>query len=284
MVDLESIWATLTDIDSKRSPKSISGQPHTFLELTGARMVETTPFEPDPRTYRDDYYYNTVTNRLYRRITTSRTRDDADVHWAQLDQEYSEEIQQLAAEFNQIDKKNKEAINAWLRSHTYLKNHDLAKIIGVAQAIISQMLKRAGIHKHNGRKQPPYLNNKKKPPLIAPADWDTAWLIAKNKEGYGYPKLAKAVGRSRRTIWLRLRKKLRSPAEACKSTNPCCTIEWLLEHYVGKVLSTPACAKLANVAPSTIRSWLNKFKIRIRSSGEASALYHAANLAKQTGK
>lgn len=39
-----------------------------FLELYGARIIEPTAFEPDPRTYRGEYYYNAVTNQLFRKV------------------------------------------------------------------------------------------------------------------------------------------------------------------------------------------------------------------------
>lgn len=67
--------ATIADIISRRGPASVGGNPLNYLELYGATMVETTPFEPDPRTYRHEYYYNTVSNRLYRRLVTARRAD-----------------------------------------------------------------------------------------------------------------------------------------------------------------------------------------------------------------
>ncbi len=75
MADLAKSGATVRDILQRRGPITTGGNPLNFLELSGARMVETTAFEPDPRTYRHEYYYNVIHNRLYRRIVTERRTD-----------------------------------------------------------------------------------------------------------------------------------------------------------------------------------------------------------------
>lgn len=72
---LDAIGATLVDLFDRRGPLTTGGNPHTLLELGGARIVEMTQFEPDPKTYRHEYYYNTVLNRLFRRIVTHRRAD-----------------------------------------------------------------------------------------------------------------------------------------------------------------------------------------------------------------
>lgn len=90
---VEQIQATLTDLASRRGPSvtlipptagpaSAGHDAHTLLELHGARIVEVTAFEPDPKTYRGEYYYNAVLNRLYRRIVAERRRDGVvKAHW-----------------------------------------------------------------------------------------------------------------------------------------------------------------------------------------------------------
>lgn len=72
---LASSRATIADVLSRRGPATVGGNPLNFLELYGAAMVEVTAFEPDPRTFRGEYYYNAVTDRLYRRIVTARRAD-----------------------------------------------------------------------------------------------------------------------------------------------------------------------------------------------------------------
>ena len=51
------------------------------VELLGGRIIEPTAFEPDPSTYRGEYYYNAVTNALYRRIITRRSNGITFAHW-----------------------------------------------------------------------------------------------------------------------------------------------------------------------------------------------------------
>ena len=58
---------------SNYKPKHIPGPAH-WLELNGATIIEPTKFEPDPDTYRGDYYYNTTTNRLYKKITSRKDK------------------------------------------------------------------------------------------------------------------------------------------------------------------------------------------------------------------
>lgn len=41
-----------------------------FLERNGARIVEPLAGEPDPNTFRGEYYYNSIENMLYRKIKT----------------------------------------------------------------------------------------------------------------------------------------------------------------------------------------------------------------------
>tara|TARA_R100001244_G_scaffold25113_2_gene25375 strand:+ start:42775 stop:43779 length:1005 start_codon:yes stop_codon:yes gene_type:complete len=47
------------------------GLPHQYLELGGAQFVEFRTTEPDPRTFRGDFYYNSRMNRLFKKINTS---------------------------------------------------------------------------------------------------------------------------------------------------------------------------------------------------------------------
>lgn len=46
------------------------GNPHQFIELYGGEIVECYFHEPDPQTYREDYYYNSRLNRLFKKVQT----------------------------------------------------------------------------------------------------------------------------------------------------------------------------------------------------------------------
>ena len=66
------IAATLQDLANRRGCDRIGGLPFDFLEIFGGRLVETSMFEPDPRTYRWEYYYNVTLNKLFRRIVVDK--------------------------------------------------------------------------------------------------------------------------------------------------------------------------------------------------------------------
>jgi hypothetical protein len=44
------------------------GNSHRTVELFDGKMVPTLNNEPDPDTFREDWYYNTRRNKLYKRI------------------------------------------------------------------------------------------------------------------------------------------------------------------------------------------------------------------------
>jgi hypothetical protein len=62
--------AFINDLIARRGRKTNGHMPAWFMERWGANLIEPTAFEPDPTSYRHDYYYNAVTNALYKRIVT----------------------------------------------------------------------------------------------------------------------------------------------------------------------------------------------------------------------
>lgn len=59
----------LEDLLNRRGPaRQGHNTPRLDIELAGGNIVESFAFEPDPKTYRDEYYYNASTNVLYRKI------------------------------------------------------------------------------------------------------------------------------------------------------------------------------------------------------------------------
>lgn len=46
------------------------GNPQRYMELAGAAQVPMSFNEPDPRTFRSQFYYNTRMNRLYKKLNT----------------------------------------------------------------------------------------------------------------------------------------------------------------------------------------------------------------------
>ena len=48
-----------------RNQRSQIGHTVWLQKPFGVKMVDVTAFEPDPNTFRDNYYYNAVHNTLY---------------------------------------------------------------------------------------------------------------------------------------------------------------------------------------------------------------------------
>ncbi len=58
----------IEDLLQRRGKKHIGSNSIRVIELMGGRVIEPTAFEPDPNTYRGEYYYNAITNTLYRKV------------------------------------------------------------------------------------------------------------------------------------------------------------------------------------------------------------------------
>lgn len=58
---------SLRDIKDKRLNASVGYNPHQFIELYGGSTIEMYNYQPDPNTFRGEYYYNTRLNRLYKK-------------------------------------------------------------------------------------------------------------------------------------------------------------------------------------------------------------------------
>lgn len=74
-------------IDDVISRQGLRGGGHTsvwMLERFGARLIIPTAFEPDAATYRGEYYYNAITNALYRRVITRKNDGVVVAHWQQV--------------------------------------------------------------------------------------------------------------------------------------------------------------------------------------------------------
>ena len=69
------------EIFSRRG-SGLGYNPHRFIELFGGKMVETLRHEPDALTFRDEYYYNTRINVLFRRVRVGGVGDFA--YWKKM--------------------------------------------------------------------------------------------------------------------------------------------------------------------------------------------------------
>lgn len=186
----------------------------------------------------------------------------------QIDAEYKLDIQEYRARFARVQK-NDESLATWFRTFPFLTTHDMTQIAQVSPKTVYRWRRRAGIAP---RKIKPVIFNRRRRKLVAPAGWDTDWLIDCYESGYSIPQLADATGRSWMTIHERLRRRitLRSKQDSVRTLNPCCTRKWIEEHYVNRGLSQQRCASIARVSKYTFASWLDRFGIRARSISEQS--------------
>lgn len=71
----------LTDLLSRRRPIGNGHNPFRFIERVNGRIIEPTAFEPDPSTFRGEFYYNAITNTLYKRVITRKTHGIIVAYW-----------------------------------------------------------------------------------------------------------------------------------------------------------------------------------------------------------
>lgn len=76
--------AFLQDLLDRRGVRKGGFNNIRFVELDGGRIIEPTAFEPDPRTYRGEYYYNAIENTLYRKIVTRKEPGIVVAHWKKI--------------------------------------------------------------------------------------------------------------------------------------------------------------------------------------------------------
>ena len=58
------------DLSTRIGPKQAGYDSEWMIELVGGTIIEPTAFEPDPNTHRSVYYYNAITNVLYKKVTS----------------------------------------------------------------------------------------------------------------------------------------------------------------------------------------------------------------------
>lgn len=75
--------AFIADVLSRRMKPGVGGNPHRMVEMHGGTMLYMSAFEPDPTTFRDEYYYNVAKNVLYRKVVTENNPKNGRIvaHW-----------------------------------------------------------------------------------------------------------------------------------------------------------------------------------------------------------
>ena len=81
---LAKSYEFVQDLFNRRKSKKGGCNNIRIVELKGGRVIEPTAFEPDARTHRGEYYYNAITNALYRKIVTKREPGIIAAHWVKI--------------------------------------------------------------------------------------------------------------------------------------------------------------------------------------------------------
>ena len=71
----------ITDLFSRRLNDEIGGLGVHAVELYGGMIIEPTAFEPDPTTYRGEYYYNAISNALFKKIMVRKEYTVLSAYW-----------------------------------------------------------------------------------------------------------------------------------------------------------------------------------------------------------
>lgn len=79
--DIISMNDFLAELYNRRLNDDIGDIPTRTVERYGGTIIEPTAFEPDPVTSRDEYYYNAITNALYKRIVVRKEYAILSAYW-----------------------------------------------------------------------------------------------------------------------------------------------------------------------------------------------------------
>lgn len=181
---------------------------------------------------------------------------------------YPEDLQEFRQKFNTVDKQNPEELRRWFEDHPYLSTNDHAQIADRAASYVRRLKAKAGI---NGTVPANLPVSKTQPKIVninVPEDWDNPEWLAKMVKTYSLDDIADAVGIAKVTVFRKLTKYGITDRKGTKSSNKYCTKEWCEEHYVKQGLSQAKCAKIAGICQQTFASWLNRFKIPVRTIQE----------------
>jgi DNA-binding transcriptional regulator YiaG len=171
----------------------------------------------------------------------------------------------------------REEIKEILEDNKYLTSSELAYMLEVAPCSIREWREKLGVEclvKVNTSFMRKWNTGKEYPLIEDPKIWDNKeWFSEQYEEKeLGRRVIAKMINKTPLFVLTRLRKyeiQTRDVKEASKSKNPCCTREWLEEHYERQGLSQRKCAKLAGVNPQTIVNWLVKFGMSVRNHSQS---------------
>lgn len=171
-------------------------------------------------------------------------------------------------EYQSIDKYNKDQLTSFFLRYKYFSTNDLAQVLSLSSRYIRTLKNRADIIISRSGGQ---IHKQKRiitvPDIKLEPGWDCAEWWRHYYKLYGTIVLSKITHLNPKTVRSRLCKyniKMR-PVGTHPISHPCCNYEWLYKHYTQLNMELGTCAKEAGVSKDTITSWLNKFKIQVKT-------------------
>ena len=179
----------------------------------------------------------------------------------------SDHCQVMRDEFQLLDRRNPDQLSNFFLRYKFFSTNDLAQVLSLCSRYIRKLKTRSHFPT-NARKTSPKSSIKVPPDIkLEPGYRESAEWWRRHYQKYGSYVLAKATGLSALMVRKHLRK-YNIPIRTKRSkplSHPCCNYEWLYKHYVELKWHSPQCAKAAGVSPDTITSWLNTFKIQVKT-------------------
>jgi hypothetical protein len=181
--------------------------------------------------------------------------------------EQNDHCQIIRDEFKLLDRYNSAQLGSFFVRYKFFSTNDLAQVLSLSSRYIRRLKERTDISRTRGRKVSPKPNINTVPDIKLEPGWDCGDWWRHYYKLYGLRILVKITHLSMKTVMKRLRTyniQLR-PKGSTPSNHPCRNYEWLYKHYVELDLGSVKCAKAAGVSPDTITSWLNAFKIQVKT-------------------
>jgi hypothetical protein len=174
--------------------------------------------------------------------------------------------QVMRDEFQLLDRRNPDQLSNFFVRYKFFSTNDLAQVLSLSARYIRRLKTKTDItrtrYKHRIVPRVSVL-----PDIKLEEGWDCAEWWRHYYQYYGVRILSKITGFSIPTVWRKLDKHNipTRPKGKKLPMNPCCNYEWLYKHYVEMHWTLPECAKVAGVSYHSIETWLNNFKIQVRT-------------------
>ena len=172
-------------------------------------------------------------------------------------------------DFKLLNKRNPAQLSNFFLNYKFFSTNDLAQVLSLSSRYIRMLKLRADAAElivRTRQKNKPKASIRITPVVILEPGWDCAEWWRHYYKKYGVRILAKITHLSIPTVKKRIRKyNIPRTRRAPPLTHSCCTYEWLHKHYVEKGMRLLECANAAGVSPDSITSWLNTFKIQVKT-------------------